>query len=232
MFGGRFGLMRFGLRDRKRTLEKEIFETYTANLNAFITFADNLHANENYSASMQINVTVVPGLLAKEKYISGLTVNAVGATNYRANEEYNAIMQSNVVFVLNYNTLEEYSSEMQSSVNLVSNHNISEEYIANLISQIITNTNFNSNEVYTATMFAIINISVLEYETVVITVSIPSKSELRIDSENYEVTLNGENIIHQHSGAWITLSRNIVDMLISSSAGGLEGKLLYTERYL
>lgn len=73
----------------------------------------------------------------------------------------------------------------------------------------------------------------LEEATLSVNVSIPPGSQLRIDSENFTVTLDGKNILHLQEGDWIELERELWGILINTGSGGaLSGELIYTERYL
>lgn len=70
-------------------------------------------------------------------------------------------------------------------------------------------------------------------EQAMFAVVIPPGGELRIDSDQFLVLLNGENALHTQSGDWITISRSLLRINIESASGGpLEGQLIYTERYL
>ncbi len=72
-----------------------------------------------------------------------------------------------------------------------------------------------------------------ETESVSISVAIPPGAELRIDSDAFTVTLNGENILYAQLGDWINVSRDLLRLDIESGSGGdLSGSLIYTERYL
>ncbi|WP_195376722.1 hypothetical protein [Anaerotruncus rubiinfantis] len=75
--------------------------------------------------------------------------------------------------------------------------------------------------------------SILDRETTVITVTIPAGSTLTIDSENFEVYLDGQSILHLQGGDWIRLNRELVDFIVDTGTGGqLDGTVLYRERYL
>lgn len=64
-------------------------------------------------------------------------------------------------------------------------------------------------------------------------ITLPPGGELRIDSETYTATLNGENVLHLQEGDWIWLSRELLRLNVESSTGGpLEGEIIYTERWL
>lgn len=70
-------------------------------------------------------------------------------------------------------------------------------------------------------------------ETASFQLTIPPGGELRIDSDVFTVLLNGQNALHTQSGDWITVSRELLRLLIESASGGqLEGQLIYTERFL
>lgn len=63
--------------------------------------------------------------------------------------------------------------------------------------------------------------------------TIPPGGELRIDSGLFLVLLDGENALHAQSGDWVEVSRALLRLTIeSASGGGLEGQMIYTERYL
>ncbi len=75
--------------------------------------------------------------------------------------------------------------------------------------------------------------TILERLLMEIHVTIPPGGELRINTETFTVTLNGENVLHLHSGDWPTLSRKLVTLLIDSgTAGTLEGEMIFSNRWL
>lgn len=83
-------------------------------------------------------------------------------------------------------------------------------------------------------VYGSVGTSKFTYKYIAIDVTIPPGSTLIIDSENYNVLLDGENVIDKHSGDWLDeLTRNTFDITLGSGVvGDLEGSLLYTERYL
>lgn len=73
----------------------------------------------------------------------------------------------------------------------------------------------------------------LEEESTLITVLLPPGSELRFDTENYNVLLDGVNILHLQEGDWFKISRNLLNITVDSGVkGSLEGRVLYQERWL
>lgn len=74
---------------------------------------------------------------------------------------------------------------------------------------------------------------ILDTDECTIKVTIPANSTLEIHSDTYDVFLDGENIIHLHNGDWVFLDRSVVSIQIDTgTGGGLEGQMLYDERYL
>ena len=66
-----------------------------------------------------------------------------------------------------------------------------------------------------------------------INVQLKPGSELRIDTENYTVLLDGKNILYLQSGDWPELSRDLAYITIDSLSGGtLTGEIVYSERWL
>ncbi len=64
-------------------------------------------------------------------------------------------------------------------------------------------------------------------------VTLPPGAELRIDSDTFRVTLDGENVLYAQAGDWVNLSRELLYLDIESATGGsLQGTIIYTERYL
>ena len=67
-----------------------------------------------------------------------------------------------------------------------------------------------------------------------INVTIPPDSTLIVDAVNYNVYLDGGNIVYAHSGDWLDeLNRMTQSIKITGTrAGNLTASILYTERYL
>ena len=72
------------------------------------------------------------------------------------------------------------------------------------------------------------NVTSAEYE-----ITIPPGSTLVIDSSNYVVLLDGEDVIYCQSGDWLFLNRNTYDVVFDLVGGETASKqVLYTERWL
>lgn len=80
---------------------------------------------------------------------------------------------------------------------------------------------------------SVMSLYTLEQETMRINVTVPAGGRLYIDCDNFNILLNGQNVLHLHSGEWISLDRDTVRLLVDSGTGGkLAGNLMAIERYL
>lgn len=80
---------------------------------------------------------------------------------------------------------------------------------------------------------AMASVYTLDSETMQISVEIPPGGRLYIDCDHFNILLNGQNILHLHSGEWIWLDRDLIRLVIDSGTGGpLDGNLVITERFL
>lgn len=72
-----------------------------------------------------------------------------------------------------------------------------------------------------------------EEEVFLLDVEMPVGAELRINTEDYTVTLDGENILHLQEGDWLRLSRGLMSAHVDSGSRGiLSGEISYKERWL
>ena len=97
----------------------------------------------------------------------------------------------------------------------------------------IAGTQIETGGIFSEMLTAQPDISRLEEEIALISVTVPPGSVLCIDSENYTVTLDGKNILHLQNGAWIVMDRSLYSISVDSGTGSdLSGEIVYTERYL
>lgn len=82
-------------------------------------------------------------------------------------------------------------------------------------------------------LHCLVDVFTLENQVMNLSVTIPPGGRLVIDSENYNIYLNGKNVLHLMNGDWITLDRDTTTLSIGNGSGArLTGQLLYVERYL
>lgn len=89
------------------------------------------------------------------------------------------------------------------------------------------------NILCTSGMYLFTDAAFIDVDTITINVGLPAGGVLRIDTNNYVVTMNGQNILHLQVGEWVKLARETQDISVSSGTGGsLEGDVVMTEMYL
>ncbi len=73
----------------------------------------------------------------------------------------------------------------------------------------------------------------IDIETITVNITIPPNGVLRIDTDNFVVTMNGQNVLNMQVGEWVKLAQGLQDISVSSGTGGkLEGSVTMTEVYL
>lgn len=75
----------------------------------------------------------------------------------------------------------------------------------------------------------------LEEIACVLNLTVMPGQRLIVDASNYNVLLDGENMIHTQNGEWLDeISRETTSITITAAAGqgGLSANILYTERFL
>ena len=75
----------------------------------------------------------------------------------------------------------------------------------------------------------------MEEITCVLKLTLMPGQRLIVDASNYNVLLDGENMIHTQEGEWLDeISRETTSITVTAAAGqaGLSANILYTERFL
>ena len=232
MFGGRFSFTRFSLRDAA-DVDFKISAFFVENAFGMVSFGSNVQLVENYRERMEATLTGTRGYRLSESYFEEAKSYASLNANYyimRAFEEFiGADVNVSSDLSLSYMFLENVNAVVYIFKNFITD----QSYEESARSEGLMGANFFLYDNYRESAIAIVYAAIIEEDMVLINVSIPPGSELRIDSENYTVTLDGRNIIHLHSGDWIMLDRNTVELIISNGdLGRVSGYALYTERYL
>lgn len=212
-------------------------------IEANATFISTLNAVAG--AAVPIESTVFFGIQAQmvSRVTASLPAEFVGNSSLSASAKMNANIVSEQMFSCEFS---------QESIGCKDIYNVAEfndalrsfAYIArDLYSKMDANSRLNSNaygsknfdmeHLFATALTTLTAAGTQETEIASIEVTIPPGAELRIDSDAFTVTLNGENILYLQSGAWLNVSRDLLRLDIESASGnGLTGTLVYTERYL
>lgn len=104
---------------------------------------------------------------------------------------------------------------------------------ANLNNGTSIGANINMDNDMAAILSAMIAAIDIKENVSVVNTRLAPGDELRIDSKNFTVTLNGANILHLQEGDWIRLGRGLLAIGVDSgTAGALSGSLVCEERWL
>lgn len=74
---------------------------------------------------------------------------------------------------------------------------------------------------------------IFDTEVTTISITIPAGGILEIDSNNYTVYLNNDNVFDSYSGSWVFLDRGVKELVVGVGNGRtIKGNVIYRERYL
>ena len=231
MFNGQFDHTRFGLSKVLPNIEIQV--TFTESLDNLSGFGEDIPASFNGHVSLEGSSMVSTGFMTDLEATTTL-LSSVKVTNcIRVDHEFIDAMEGNAYL----GELMSISFDQEST--LLVDAYLSSNIYTNLMAHCTWDQfsslfkNLSIQGALTSNLICDIDASVLETETLVIQVAIPPGGELRIDSDFFTATLNGQNILHLHQGDWINIDRNLVDIKINTGDGGaLSGRLVYKERYL
>lgn len=113
-------------------------------------------------------------------------------------------------------------------------------YLTSEVSEIVGSSALLGQNIYAESeVFELVSstssVNTFEEKTCSLNLTLRPGQILVINSENYSVTLDGQNAIYVQSGDWIDeLDRNTMQLAISASSGAanLSASIIYTERYL
>lgn len=227
----RYSLARYSLSTDKNTVE--IAESFTEHVNAVAGAAIPVDTKENFLATLRAvtrgtvsiptRLTAQEGLAAAVRGVADVVtaaslVEAVGATvtaykNIPAGMEEKAVLLVHVWLSKDIPTMETAADALITAAT-----GSKDKYFSAVLSEVLT---------------AVTEATSKTTETALFQLSIPPGGELRIDSEHFTATLNGENILYAQSGAWINISPELLRLGVESATGDrLEGTVLFTERFL
>lgn len=230
MINGRYSYLKYSANAPTNLSIEEEFYTYLNGVSGAVVTED---VSEFFSENQYCNAIITKSIYAVADIDSELFFVCTINKNISSIENIYESFLQNVEASQNINIVCDFDSTIKElcylSINFFVEFNIDEKLLSsssvssNLLIDVFMSDVFQS-EIVSGT---------IEEETTSISISIPPGSELRIDTENYTVTLDGENVLYSHSGFWTILTRDIISLSINgTNGGGLNGELIYTERWL
>ena len=232
MFGGKFGKIRFGLQEADFG-EFEVKARFYESIRSTSAFGLDFDAATAYSETFASDFLLTKGVpftvLAEESVQTNVELLGTLPIVTRIEEK----LLTDILLSENIYTIEQIKEKVKASVWLSETI----DFFLNLSGAVKPDIQFGKN------IWNPINVSesihhftsiyTLDQERMEIQVSIPPGGKLYIDSENFNILLNGSNVLHLHQGDWIHVDRETIRLVLDAGSGrSLNGNLLVTERYL
>lgn len=176
---------------------------------------NSMDADTNISAE----ATGASDLVTIANLDAAVHAEADGCADYRAviSEQWEYV--ADVVLILNYRDKTQSSGAVGGTINLGIDYSAAKEFA----------NSYGTINCYISPQAASDHI----FE---VAVSLPPGAVLEIDSDNFTVKLNGENVLYAQSGEWIFVSRDTqqisLDVTSWNAGTRLRGEMAYRERYL
>lgn len=232
MFGGRFGNIPYGRRNSyvfSLEFRVSFYETVRTSsmvgVDSSFSFSPSMQVNGNFFITRGIPFGILPAeALSNQTDLTGtipvaadMTEQLLGsaeiATDFSETLEIKESVKSYVWISVDYSTGLSFQNELHG--------------------QSAFSVNFYSKVDVSEILGGFSEISEIETEVTVISVTLRPGETLRIDAESYNVFLNKQNVIHLHSGAWPMVDNGVLSVAVDSGTGGkLSGTLYFVERYL
>lgn len=230
MINGRYSYLKYSANAPTNLSIEEEFYTYLNGLSGAVVTED---VSEFFSENQYCNAIITKSIYAVANVNSGLFATGTINKNILSLEDLYENMYQNVIASQDINAICDFEDAIENTCYL----SIDLFEKLNVDNSLFSSSSASSNifiDVFMGDVFQSEIISgTIEEETTSISISIPPGSELRIDTENYTVTLDGENVLYSHSGFWPILTKDIISLSINgTNGGGLKGELIYTERWL
>lgn len=231
MFGGQFGLSKFSL--GRQEMDFEIKARFHGALQAAAGVGKNEPLGMDNRAALEGRLILTPGVPfrfagetsfnARMDLLCKIPVAAVGGQDLKADCGLGKDIKPRLAF----------PSRLEASVFLGKNMREKASFPAELRGDLWLAKNLPFIFSGAAILNALASVYTLDNETMEISVEIPPGGRLYIDCDNFNILLNGENVLHLHKGDWIHLNRDLIRLVIDSGTGGpLTGNLVITERYI
>lgn len=235
MYGGNFGHTRFGLATQG-SLDIPIAASFSDSLKSMAGFGVTLIVTESLFDSLgesirltattpisfgagdtlKANVEAIGGVVIETKLLDKLSSKSVAIKNIETDHELKDGLLGR--------------SYLGKDMHLVNNP---VELMDSLSGTLSAVKDLPVVELLSDILNCDVSTVILENDIFLLNVTVPAGGLLEINSDTFEVFLNGENILQLQDGEWVFLSRDVTAIQVDSGTGGaLTGQVLYQERYL
>lgn len=231
MFGGRFGLTKYSL--GKTDLDVKSRVRFHFALMAAAGVGKNIPERVNFYGGLAGKVTLTPGVPGSFRAEAALQGDARIVCNIPSVFRGQAALSGSLVTGKNIYTHVDFPWRLLADVWLGKNIFVRESFFSGLQAGLWLGKNLYQPFAASEILHMIAALYTLDNEVMELAVEIPPGGRLYIDCDNFNVLLNGENVLHLHKGDWIRLDRDVIRLTLDSGTGGpLNGNLVVKERFL
>lgn len=231
MFGGRFGLTKYSL--GKTDLDVKSRVRFHFALMAAAGVGKNIPERVNFYGELAGKVTLTPGVPGSFRAEAALQGDARIVCSIPSVFRGQAALSGSLVTGKNIYTHVDFPWKLLADVWLGKNIFVRESFFSGLQAGLWLGKNLYQLFAASEILHMIAALYTLDNEVMELAVEIPPGGRLYIDCDNFNVLLNGENVLHLHKGDWIRLDRDVIRLTLDSGTGGpLNGNLVVKERFL
>lgn len=239
MFNSRFSLSRFSLQSVDDEFDLEVSASFSDSLKNVSGFGVSIVVAEKMYDSLMNFTKTISSIIAEFNSSDTLLGTFDGFVGIVLDFDAASNLRNKSSFIKDIDSSQEIEENLKSKCYMSKDMFIGQgnagviSFDEKLSYSIAISKDLVYNLIVTDLLSCDVSSVILENEKITINVTIPANGRLEIDSDIFEVLLDGENALHLHSGEWIFLDRDVENISIDSGTGGaLTGSLIYNERYL
>lgn len=238
-----YNLQKYNVKGSSGEVQLYLLDEFTDLLGASIYTSLDISVTENLTdfASAKIDLTV--GIKSKVDYTDSLSIDVIGNPGTVLDGEFIEKLSSSIkTEKIVYATfgLEEDEDKhkeevifLNAKLTLSKDIFLNDEYEDSLNQKLKLSRDLYLQFIGTDLLGSKIMANLYDTEQTTINITIPPGGVLEIDSENYTVYLNDENVFDSYTGSWVKLDRDTTDLTLGVGNGRvISGDILYRERYL
>ena len=229
---GKFNIQRFNLPEKQAVIY--VRDVMTACMESLTELQYDVHFTLEAEEAVEGGLVIGCKVYVQEAQAEAVNAATILVADYHTTEAQAETCGASVKLVLNCHVKDKLGAEFNASADIGENIHLHEALSDAVRISSVLNSKYTTEEIACyAIMNALVSTAVFDTAFAVIDVSIPSGGKLVLDSENFVALLNNANVLDKHSGAWVELTRNVVEIKVDNgSTAQLEINMLYTERYL
>lgn len=238
-----YNLQKYNVKGSSGEVQLYLLDEFTDLLGASIYTSLDISVTENLTdfASAKIDLTV--GIKSKVDYTDSLSIDATGSPGTILDGEFienlsSSIRTEKIVYATfgleeDEDKHKEESIFLNAKLTLSKNVFLNEEYEDGLNQKLKLSKDLYLQFIGTDLLGSKLMANLYDTEHITINITIPPGGVLEIDSENYTVYLNDENVFDSYTGSWAIFDRDTTELTLGVGNGRvISGDILYRERYL